>query len=139
MKTTLKKLAKAIWDVLEQNEKANYFNGLFDCGEWSCSTPDFSKLIKDWHLNRRRLNLWTWIAYEYAREFEKRFPHRTYRYNKYGPYVHNPWLEVWEALNTIFMAGFLTHKVERWIDPAGGVHFDDPNSDEFDDPARMYE
>lgn len=26
-----------------------------------------------------------------------------------------------------------------WIDPAGGLHFDDPNSDDFDDPAKMYE
>jgi hypothetical protein len=26
-----------------------------------------------------------------------------------------------------------------WIDPAGGVHFDDPHSDEFIDPAKMYE
>lgn len=26
-----------------------------------------------------------------------------------------------------------------WIDPAGGVHHDDLDSDEFEDPARMYE
>jgi hypothetical protein len=26
-----------------------------------------------------------------------------------------------------------------WIDLAGGVHFDDPDSDEFIDPAAMYE
>jgi hypothetical protein len=26
-----------------------------------------------------------------------------------------------------------------WVDPAGGLHFDDPNSEEFEDPAAMYE
>jgi len=25
-----------------------------------------------------------------------------------------------------------------WMDPAGGVHFDNPDSDEFIDPAAMY-
>jgi ribosomal protein L37AE/L43A len=26
-----------------------------------------------------------------------------------------------------------------WIDPAGGRHHNDPDSDEFEDPAKMYE
>ena len=26
-----------------------------------------------------------------------------------------------------------------WMDPAGGLQFDEPGSDEFSDPAAMYE
>lgn len=169
MKTTIKKLSADISKVLKKNAEANYYNGLIDCGEWSQTQtgPDFSNLIKRWKLNRRRLCLWTWIAWDYATEFQKHFPRSTHGYDpKKGPYILNPWQEIAENLQEVFMAGFLipveTYECPKckrmmpqkeflgglckdcdregyWMDPVGGIHFDDPNSDEFDDPASMYE
>ena len=105
IKTTLKKLSDDIDKVLEDNAEANYYNGLFDGGEWSQTGPDFTNLIKRWRLNRRRLNLWTWTAYDYAVQFSEHYPKPIYGYNKYGPYLHNPWHRIWENLTCIFMAG----------------------------------
>ena len=111
MKTTIKKLAADIDRVSGQNATANYYNGLIDCGEWSQCGPDFTKLIKNWHLNRRRLCLWTWLAWGYAEEFDKHFPHSTHGYDpKKGPYSLNPWRDIAETLQDVFMAGFLNGK-----------------------------
>lgn len=108
MKTTIKKLAGAIDKVLADNAEATYYyNGLFDDGEWSQTGPDFTSLIKSWNLNRRRLCLWSWTAWEYAKEFEQHFPGRTHGYTKRGPYCLNPWQNIAETLDIVFMAGFL--------------------------------
>ena len=113
MKTTIKKLANAINEELAKNCKANYYSGLFDGGEWSQKEPDFTKLIQNWHLNRRRLCLWTWIAWDYAEEFDKHYPKRTRGYDsKKGPYDPNPWRDIAETLQNIFIAGFLNNRKE---------------------------
>jgi len=107
MKLTLKKLSNDISKVLYYNSEANYYNGLFGGGEWSHTGPDFTDLIKRWKLTRRRLCLYTWVAYDYAKMFSEHYPKPIYEYNKYGPYCVNPWYDIWENLNCIFMAGFL--------------------------------
>lgn len=109
MKTTLKKLSADIDKVLEDNAKANYYNGLFDGGEWSQCGPDFSNLVKRWKLTRRRLCLYTWVAEDYAREFDKRYPGaKTKLYDYYhNNHRNNPWYDIWQNFNCIFMAGFL--------------------------------
>jgi hypothetical protein len=108
MKTTLKKLAADIDRVLGENAEANYYNGLFDCGEWSQTGADFTDLIKRWKLTRRRLCLWTWVAWYYAEEFQKHYPKSTFGYDtKKGPYCTNPWQEIAENLQEVFIIGFL--------------------------------
>lgn len=107
LKTTLKKLSADIDRVLEDNAKANYYNGLIDGGEWSQCGPDFTNLIKRWKLNRRRLNLYAWVAEEYALEFEKRYPKsKTEMYDYYhGRDSCNIWYNILQNFHCIFMMG----------------------------------
>lgn len=109
MKATIKKLAKDIDYVLEQNAICNEMSALIDCGEWSGTGPDFTDLIKRWKLDRATLLTYVDIAYKHAKRFDELFPKiEKYAHQGWWPQVPtNPWKEIYQTLNCIFIAGEL--------------------------------
>jgi|WetSurSiteA1Bulk_404760.scaffolds.fasta_scaffold03388_7 hypothetical protein len=161
MKQTIKRLASDIGKVLDDNEEANYYNGLFDGGEWSQSGPDFSPLIKRWNLTKDTLKIYCDLAHYWMIKFDELYPmsaSRQYRKDMYGPDDSNPWRHRGICLEVLFMEMEMSEKTQCptcgrmtsdkngsgvcndcdssnvWIDPAGGVHYGNE-----EDPAKMYE
>lgn len=122
LKTTLKKLSADIDKVLNDDAEANYYNGLIDGGEWSQCGPDFTNLIKRWKLTRRRLCLYAWVAEDYAKKFWEKYPGKR-RYG-YTDTTLNPWYNIQQNFDCIFMAGFLQHKPRRKTSVQFGIYPD---------------
>jgi hypothetical protein len=108
MKQIIRKLALAVNEVLNQTELANEMDALIDYGEWSGSEPNFSKLVRDWKLDRPTLLEYCKVAESYADQFDQRFPISKIKYQPWGSYNdHNGWFNITQMLHCIFMSGEL--------------------------------